>query len=254
MKNFFIILCLFFAFCADSFAQAVVDVQRGHGRVDTSADVPAVLSAGEARAEYECLYDSVVDYVPADTMGDSLGLTFEDNSYFRPTIFTLASPDTPFGAWSTWDIHSGLNVMLNAGVTIGFGRDNPFRNGAFFTNASAIYAKQINDRWTVGLGGYLSRFSMSHDSYNDFGLQALASYKINERMNATFYGLHSFAPQDNPLFCPSIFGQASTTIGAQLDVKVNDVVSFQVGVSRTYTNGGRGWGRHSGNLRETGVR
>ena len=251
--KYLLTVCMLLIFGAVACAQTLTDVQRGNGNLEPAVDAEAAMPAGNARLEYAGA-DDAVKTLPADTLPDSLALMLDDDPFYKPTIFTLASPDTPFGAWSTWDIHSGLNVMLNAGVTIGFGRDNPFRHGAFFTNASAIYAKQVSDRWTLGLGGYLSRFSMSYDSYTDFGFQALASYKINDRMNATFYGLHSFAPQDDGLVCPAFFGQASTTIGAQLDVKVNDVVSFQVGVSRTYMNGGHNWGRRPGTVPGTNLR
>lgn len=248
-----VIACMLLAFSTVACAQNLKDVQRGHGSVEPAVGAQSILPADESESEFSGIDDGV-KAVPVDTLSDSLALIMANVPYYRPTIFTLAAPDTPFGAWSTWDIHSGMNVMLNAGVTIGFGRNNPFRNGAFFTNASAIYAKQVSDRWTIGLGGYLSRFSMSHDSYTDFGLQALASYKINDRMNATFYGLHSFAPQDDGFFSYSPFGQASTTIGAQLDVKVNDVVSFQVGVSRTYMNGGHGLERRHRILQESDLK
>ena len=70
---------------------------------------------------------------------------------------------SPYGR-SYWHLHEGLNLQLDLGATIGFGRNNPFRNGAFHTDVSALYLGKGNDRLSYAGGLTLSHMRCQGES------------------------------------------------------------------------------------------
>ncbi len=152
---------------------------------------------------------------------------------FDAPIMMLPSP------WSggVWDLHTGFNASVGAGVMCGFGRNNPYRGAAFFTNVEGLYALPVNDRLTVAAGLGYTRYTGWGQSQSALDLFGLANYRFNERLDATVFLSHSFGPTGGNIYngmrSPYIPGisNACTTVGAEFGVKVNDAVRFGVGVS-----------------------
>lgn len=164
--------------------------------------------------------------------------------YAETPLLTIIQPWRYWGGWSSWDIHDGLNMQVDMGVIVGWGKRNPMRGASFFTDASLLYAKRLGSRWTFAVGGSFDRYRLWGETVNDVSIDALASYRINDRLFATGYVHHSFADDKQvPFLYPYNYyamGDAvpgSTVVGAQLDWKINRSTSFQIGVSHvSYDN------------------
>ena len=91
---------------------------------------------------------------------------------------------TPWGTPYSW-LHKGLNLQLDLGATIGFGKYNPYRNGAFYTDISALYLTQCGDpKLWVAAGAALSHTRLAGESYINGSLGLTAAYQLNERLTA----------------------------------------------------------------------
>lgn len=155
-----------------------------------------------------------------------------------PYRFHLTSPwiGYPFGPWSM-DVHRGFNASLDAGVMVGFGRNNPMRGGAFFTNLTALYALPLrNDRWTLAVGGNYGHYTGWGERQHQFSLFGMANYRINDRLDLTGFISHDFGAlggEDRGLPRVPGFADRRTTVGADLGVKVNEHAKVNIGVSFT---------------------
>ena len=151
----------------------------------------------------------------------------------HPMLFTSWSP-LSFGG-TFWDIHEGLNAQVDAGVTVGWGKHNPFRGGSFFTDVSLLYAKPLTDCWTVAVGGTLSRFRFFDNYVTTASVQALANYQFNEHLSGTVYGMYHHPLNSDKGFRPSpLFYQHCATVGAELNYRFNNNVTLGIGFHETF--------------------
>lgn len=151
------------------------------------------------------------------------------------------------GPWhSMWDIHPGFNASFETGVSVAFGRHNPYKGAAFFSGVTALYAHPINERLTLALGMTADMLYGWGTHTNNIGILALVNYRINERLDLTGFVNHNFGAVGGNEFrlngrqfaypvAPGMIGP-STTIGADLGIKVNDNTKINVGVSFTREN------------------
>ena len=95
---------------------------------------------------------------------------------------------------SSWRMHEGLNLQLDLGAAIGFGKNNPLRNGAFFTDISAIYAKQLTDRLAVAGGVTVSELTYGGRALYSGSAEAALSYRLTDRLTASVYGAFTYQP------------------------------------------------------------
>lgn len=154
-----------------------------------------------------------------------------------PTLFTMWKPWMPFGGGGgMWNLHQGLNAEIEAGVIVGFGRNNPFKGGSFFTDISLLYAQPINDRLSYAIGGDVSRFRMWNDDIFNTRIQGMLNYKINDRLDATMYGIHNVPSlsSDRQAFGP-LFDRTSA-IGAALTWKCTDKATFGISFEHSFAN------------------
>lgn len=141
------------------------------------------------------------------------------------------------GGWygGLWDIHKGLNASVEMGVSVGFGKHNPWRGAHFFSSLSALYAYPVNDRLTLAAGVGYTHFTGWGGGSGSLGVFALANYRINERLDLTGFVSHDFGELSNSRMTvgPYIPGYTSptTTVGAELGIKVGENTKFNVGVS-----------------------
>lgn len=198
--------------------------------------LPSLLHAQER--EEEC-----VSFVP-----DSAALSTPLMPDLPPAAFSLCNTFTPFGT-GYWNLHEGLNAQIGAGVTVGWGKYNPFRGGSFFTDISLIYARPVTDRLTLAIGGTVSRFKFYGDPVVTGSVMALANYRFNEHLSGTIYGayhdnlsgntaFHSLYSLDsfhtfNTLNSPYLpFLGRCAEIGAEMTYKFNNGVTVGVGYTQ----------------------
>ncbi len=157
----------------------------------------------------------------------------------EPPMLIVDAPmllSSPYGG-GTWDLHSGFNASIDAGVMCGFGKNNPFRGAAFFTSIEGLYAFPVNDKLTLAAGLGYTRYTGWGQSQSALDIFGLANYRFNERLDATLFMSHSFGPLGvnyvGGMRSPYIPGisNACTVVGGELGIKVNESVRFGVGVS-----------------------
>ncbi len=156
----------------------------------------------------------------------------------------MASPHTLFlspfgpGALGAWDLHEGLNAQVGAGVRVGWGKHNPWRGASFFSDVAALYALPLSrdGRWTGALGGYFSNYRLWGRQVNTLGLVGMVDYRINERLNVGAFLMHDFGVLGGRrgMMGPSMpFESPSTTVGADLGIRLTEKAAISLGISFT---------------------
>ena len=97
---------------------------------------------------------------------------------------------SPYGR-NYWSLHQGFNLQLDFGVGVGFGKNNPMRNGMFYTNASAIYLKDLTPRLSVAGGATLSHIRYGGNSHYMASIEGIASYQLTERLTAMAFASYT---------------------------------------------------------------
>lgn len=146
---------------------------------------------------------------------------------------------------------SPLSLSLDMGLTVGWGKHNPWRGAAFHTTLSGAYNYQVNDRLTLAAGGYLNHFSGWGTAGTTMGIYALANYQFNERLDGTVFLTHDFGLLDGKqrFMGPPVPGLASpaTTLGADFGIRLGNHSKVNLGISVTRSEyplpyiPGRGW-------------
>ena len=161
----------------------------------------------------------------SDSILSPLPLSFWE----KPTLFTAWSP---FGPVGSWNIHEGLNAQIGAGVTIGWGKNNPFRGGSFFTDVSLLYAKPLSDRWTMAVGTTFSRFRFFDDTMLLGSVYGMANYQFNERLSGTIYGSYTSPFGSSSSFSKySALSERCAEVGAELNYRFNNDIMLGIGFS-----------------------
>ncbi|MDY5033193.1 MAG: hypothetical protein SO064_01740 [Prevotella sp.] len=167
---------------------------------------------------------------------------------------------TPWGTPYSW-LHKGLNLQLDLGATIGFGKHNPYRNGAFYTDISALYLTQCGDpKLWVAAGAALSHTRLAGESYINGSLGLTAAYQLNERLTALAAVAYTTPPLGatprhaclpypcstvtpaamrympgfrSPYFYPDMRMTPGMSVTGGVDYKVTE--TFHIGVSATWS-------------------
>lgn len=126
---------------------------------------------------------------------DSLHLPMLDN-YGR--VYSHYSWLYPYmGSWGLWNVHEGLNVQLGVSAFTSFGK-NSF--SGWGQNLSAVYAKPINDRMSLAVGGFMNNYSTGMGTFRNAGITAVLNYRLNEHWEAFVYGQKSFMDNSSTMF------------------------------------------------------
>lgn len=147
------------------------------------------------------------------------------------------------GAFGGWDVHEGLNVNVGLSAFTSFGKHS--FNG-WGQNLSAIYAKPLNDKWSIAVGAYLNNLSTNYGALRSAGITGVVSYRFNEHWEAYIYGQKAFMDNSSPLlrrYGPYMYGpygygypmfpfydmgMMGDRIGAGVTWMPNDKFSFSV--------------------------
>ena len=133
------------------------------------------------------------------------------------------SPNSILSTFSTYNTYPTMGTIIQSG-------------------ADFIY--RPNERWELTGGMYTAKYtipSRMHGSQFDIGLDASASYRINNFLRIRFFGQYSgFGKQNslngymNPMYPQSHYGVV-------MEVKINDYLEIQGGVERAYNASKMKW-------------
>lgn len=218
-------------------------VEDASENIDTPTIEPAQLSAEIIDVE------NVANYY----MGDSIRISKPNLPLYltRPYLFSLWMPTSPL-LWGTpLDLHDGFNAQIGLGVIAGFGKNNPFKGASFYTDITLAYAKQLDDHWSVALGGTLSRFKMWNENVWSGNLFAVGNYKFNEHWSASIYGSYNHIPEGMGymgMYGPMNWARLNENcarIGGEVTYKFNENFAVSIGASTDiYTDNPRPWKPH----------
>jgi hypothetical protein len=185
-----------------------------------------LLSGSAARAQEE--RDDTLMSVPP---------TVSEHRYWAPAYGSFYSPVGP-AALGAWDLHPGLNAQVGAGVRVGWGKHNPWRGASFFSNAALLYATPLSSdgRWTGAVGGYHSNYRLWGRQVNTLGIMGMVDYRINDRLNVGGFLMHDFGVVGGArgMGRPMLpFESPSTTLGADLGIRLTQNAALSVGISFT---------------------
>ncbi len=171
--------------------------------------------------------------------GDTL-LTVAPSLAARP--FAISPSTTFFAPYGSamlgaWDLHEGLNAQIGAGVRVGWGKHSPWRGASFFTDVAGLYAFPVSQdgRWTAAVGGYYSNFKLWGSQVNSLGVMGMVDYRVNDRLNVGGFVMHDFGVMGGDRgWGPTLpYERPSTTVGADVGVRLTEKTSLNVGLSFT---------------------
>ncbi|MCD8265681.1 MAG: copper resistance protein B [Prevotellaceae bacterium] len=181
-----------------------------------------------------CLLSAAASFAQSETGAGLAPVSLKPNNLAADSL-AISPPLMTFNApWSAgiWDIHDGFNASVSAGVSCGFGKNNPYRGAAFFTSLEGLYAMPVNDRLTLAAGLGYTRYTGWGRSQSSLDIFGLANYRFNDRLDATLFLSHSFSPTNmgglRTPYVPAMNGNC-TAVGADVGVKVSDAVRIDVG-------------------------
>ena len=137
-----------------------------------------------------------------------------------------------------WPLHEGVNAQVGAGVRVGWGKHSPWRGASFFSNAALLYATPLSQdgRWTGAVGGYHSNYRLWGRQVNTLGIMGMVDYRINDRLNVGGFLMHDsgVVGGSRGIGHPMLpFESPSTTLGADLGIRLTQNAALSVGISFT---------------------
>ncbi len=174
----------------------------------------------------------------SDTLGVTLRQPIPNRLYLQSPSLWHAPLWSGYGPLGTWDLHRGFNATIEMGVRVGWGTNNPWKGCSIVCDISGMYVMPLSKdgRWSAGLAGYYSNFKMWGDRKNTLGLMGMVDYRINDRLNAGLFATHDFGLMGDKSFPFSPMpwlDNPSTTIGANMGIKVSESVRLNVSMSYT---------------------
>lgn len=106
------------------------------------------------------------------------------------------------GIWG-WDLHEGLNVNLSLSAFTSFGK-NKYSGTA--ERIAAMYAKPINKKLSLAVGGYLNNINSGIGSLREAGVTAILDYRFNDHWKAYIFGQKSLASGGDNRFRYGLYG------------------------------------------------
>lgn len=184
------------------------------------------------------------DYEPADSASAFMTVgTRPGYGHLLPCHIAMPGAFPGSGLYD-WDLHRGMNLQVETGVRVGWGRHNPWRGASFFTNLGGMYALPLSKdgRWTAAMGGYFSSFRFLGQRDNTFGLMGAMDYSINQRLSIFGFLAHDFGVVGaSAMTRPPVplLETPATTIGAGINCKLTEKTAFSVSLSFTRESHGQ---------------
>lgn len=141
-----------------------------------------------------------------------------------------------WGTYGMWILHEGLNVSLGFSVFSTFGSGDTWSGAGFGQNLSMMYAKPLNQRLSLAVGGYLSNATWAHDTFREAGLTAVLGYQFDEHWSGYLYGqksLHRYQPM--PCLMRDI-SDMGDKIGAAIRYSFSPSFSVQLNIEKRFIN------------------
>lgn len=141
---------------------------------------------------------------------------------------------TPY-LWSgfpSWDLHEGMNAQLGLSAFSTFGSGKTYAGVGFAENVSMMYAKALNPKLSIAVGGYIDNMTWNHMNYRTAGLSAVVGYQFDEHWSGYVYGQKSLVQSGYMPYPLRYMGEIGDKIGAAVRYTFSPSFSIQVNIER----------------------
>lgn len=153
---------------------------------DSSVEEPEYLNGMVPMATFTPKEKLPVDTLHMPTLNYN-GTVMSNNHWYHP-----------FGyGYYGWDLHEGLNMNLGLSAFTSFGG---YRFSGTAERISAMYAKPLNNKLSLAVGGYFNNINSNFGSIREAGVTAILDYRFNDHWEAYIYGQKSLVSNDYSRF------------------------------------------------------
>ena len=160
---------------------------------------------------------------------DSLAVYQQDWRTTSPSLPRFHYDTSPYSRdWSS----SGVITSVGGGYLIGSGSHTTYPGMGNTASASVALTMPMGDRFQVTAGLTGSKYHFDRDAWNDYGVFANASFRLNDRLSLNAFGQHYFSQRFHSVASMPFLG--SSSYGGTLGWKASDHFSLDVGARRIY--------------------
>lgn len=148
---------------------------------------------------------------------------------YRPALPRFTYDTNPYSRdWSS----SGVITSIGGGYLTGAGSHTTYPGMGNIATASVAFTMPMGDRFqtTVGLTG--SKYHFDRSAWNDYGVFANASFKINEKFSLNAFGQYYVNQRFHTVAAMPFLG--SSSYGGTLAWHASDNFSLDMGARRIY--------------------
>ena len=167
---------------------------------------------------------------------DSLAIYQQQWRATSPSLPRFSYDTNPYSRdWSS----SGVITRVGGGYLTGSGSHTTYPGMGDMASASVAFTMPMGDRFQLTTGVTGSKYHFDRDAWNDYGVFANASFRLNNRFSLNAFGQHYVNQQYHSVAAMPFLG--SSSYGGTLGWRASDNFSLDVGARRIYDPYTRTW-------------
>lgn len=167
---------------------------------------------------------------------DSLAIYQQQWRTTSPSLPRFSYDTNPYSRdWSS----GGVITRVGGGYLTGSGSHTTYPGMGDMASASVAFTMPMGDRFQLTTGVTGSKYHFDRDAWNDYGVFANASFRLNNRFSLNAFGQHYVNQQYHSVAAMPFLG--SSSYGGTLGWRASDNFSLDVGARRIYDPYTRTW-------------
>ena len=160
---------------------------------------------------------------------DSLAIYHHQWRTTTPSLPRFRYDTSPYSRdWSS----SGVITSVGGGYLAGAGSHTTYPGMGNVASASVAFTMPMGDRFQVTTGVTGSKYHFDNQAWNDYGVFANASFRLNNRLSINAFGQHYFIQRYHSVAAMPFLGGSS--YGGTLGWRATNNFSLDVGARRIY--------------------
>lgn len=162
-------------------------------------------------------------------LSDSLAIYQQDWRTATPALPHFSYNTDPYSRdWSS----SGVITRVGGGYLTGSGSHATYPGMGNTASASVAFTMPMGDRFQVTAGLTGSKYHFDNAAWNDYGVFANASYRLNDRFSLNAFGQHYVNQRYHSVAAMPFLG--SSSYGGTLGWRASDNFALDMGARRIY--------------------
>ena len=193
-----------------------------------TAITPATNIKPTFKANLPTAADLKLDYKMSQ-LSDSLALYQQDWRTASSSLPRFRYDTNPYSRdWSS----SGVITRVGGGYLTGSGSHTTYPGMGNTASASVAFTMPMGDRFQVTAGLTGSKYHFDNAAWNDYGVFANASFRLNDRFSLNAFGQHYVDQRYHSVAAMPFLG--SSSYGGTLGWRASDNFALDVGARRIY--------------------